>query len=283
MYMKKLDYNICLVHFQHSMAWWELGELICYSLQDLGFQAKIQHRKMESNCRNILLGAFVLEPEFIKKIPSNSIFLNTEQLYLDDQKKLGWPSDIYEWAKNFETWDYSDKNIEKFSERGIHGVKKLELGYQKELNRIISSDPQDIDVLFYGTHGARREKIINDLRAEGLNVKAVFGMYGKERDDLVARSKVILNFHHYNSHIFEVVRVFYLLTNAKAVVGEVSESTSIDQIFLDCIKATPYEGLVSACKRLVNDESERNLLESKAFNLFSNIPQRNLTSQLIQY
>ena len=278
--MTKLDYNICIVHFPHSMAWWELGELICYSLRELGFQVNIQHRKMESDCRNIILGAFILESEFIKKVPPNSIFLNTEQLYLDDQKSM-WPSDIYEWARNFETWDYSDRNIEKFLQHGITGVKKLGLGYQKELNRIDSSGNQDIDVLFYGSLGERRNKIINELRAEGLNVKAVFGLYGKERDDLIARSKVILNFHHYNSHIFEIVRVFYLLTNSKAVVGEVSESTSIDKIFLDCIKSAPYEGLVDACKRLVNDKSERHLLESKGFDLFSKIIQKNYTSQLI--
>lgn len=278
--MTKLDYNVCIVHFPHSMAWWELGELICYSLRELGFKANIQHRKMESDCRNIILGAFILEPEFIKKVPQNSIFINTEQLYLDDQKS-NWPSDIYEWARNFETWDYSDKNIEKFLEHGITGVKKLELGYQKELNRIVSSGNQDIDVLFYGSHGERRNKIINDLRAEDLNIKAVFGVYGKERDDLIARSKVILNFHHYNSHIFEVVRVFYLLTNSKAVVGEVSESTSIDKIFLDCIKPAPYDGLVNACKRLVNDKSERHLLESKGFDLFSKIPQKDFTSKII--
>lgn len=278
--MTKLDYNICIVHFSHSMAWWELGELICYSLRELGFQVNIQHRKMESDCQNIILGAFILESEFIKKVPPNSIFFNTEQLYLDDQK-LMWPSDIYEWARNFETWDYSDRNIEKFLQHGITGVKKLGLGYQKELNRIDSSGNQDIDVLFYGSIGERRNKIINDLRAEGLNVKAVFGLYGKERDDLIARSKVILNFHHYNSHIFEIVRVFYLLTNSKAVVGEVSESTIIDKIFLDCIKAAPYDGLVNACKRLVNDKSERHLLESKGFDLFSKIPQKDFTSKII--
>ena len=278
--MKKLDYNICIVHFPHSMAWWELGELICYSLRELGFQVNIQHRKIESDCRNIILGAFILEPEFIKKVPPNSIFVNTEQLYLYDQKSM-WPSDIYEWARNFETWDYSDKNIETFLKHGITRVKKLELGYQKELNRIVSSDNQDIDVLFYGSHAERRNKIINDLSAEGLNVKAVFGVYGKERDDLIARSKLILNFHHYNSHIFEIVRVFYLLTNSKAVVGEVSESTSIDQIFLDCIRPAPYDGLVKACKRLVDDKGERHLLESKGFDLFSKIPQRDYTYQLI--
>lgn len=56
--MKKLDYNICIVHFAHSMAWWELAELIYYSLSELGFNVSIQHRKMESNCRNIIFWCF---------------------------------------------------------------------------------------------------------------------------------------------------------------------------------------------------------------------------------
>lgn len=263
------------------MAWWELGELIYYSLKELGFEVNIQHRKMESNCRNIILGAFILEPEYITKIPKNSIFVNTEQLYLDDQKSL-WPSDIYEWAKNFETWDYSEKNIEKFIERGIHGVKKLGIGYQQELNRIVKSDNEDIDVLFYGSLADRRIKIINDLKAEGLNVKTVFGVYGKERDDLIARAKVILNFHHYNSHIFEVVRVFYLLTNSKAVVGEVGKSTSIEQIFLDSIRAAPYDGLVEACKSLVKNDTERRLLEHKGFETFSRFLQTDCTAKMVR-
>ena len=71
------------------------------------------------------------------------------------------------------------------------------------------------------------------------------------------------------------------MTNSKAVVGEVNESTTIDKIFYDSIKAAPYEGLVKACKRLVNNKSERDSLESKGFDLFSKVLQKDYISQII--
>ena len=265
------------------MAWWELGELICYSLRDLGFKAEIQHRKMEKNCINILLGAFKLEPEYIKKIPSNTIFVNTEQLYKDDQKLL-WPSDIYDWARNFETWDYSDRNIEKFNEHGIFNVKKLDIGYQKELSRIQNSPIQDIDILFYGAIRERRKKIIDDLKSEGLNVHAFTypnAIWGTERDNLIARSKIILNLHHYDSHIFESVRVFYLLANKKAVVSEISKTTSINEVFYKSIEPASYEELVGTCKKLIANNQERHFLEKKGFDTFSMYPQKNFTARML--
>lgn len=265
------------------MAWWELGELICYSLRDLGFKAEIQHRKMEKNCKNILLGAFVLEPEYIKKLPSNTIFVNTEQLYKDDQKLL-WPSDIYEWARSYETWDYSDRNIEKFNEHGIFNVKKLDIGYQKELNRIQNSHIQDIDILFYGAIRERRKKIIDDLKSVGLNIHTFTypnAIWGAERDNLIARSKIILNLHHYDSHIFESVRVFYLLTNKKAVISEISKTTSINEVFYKSIKPAPYEELVETCKKLIDNDHERLSLEKKGFDTFSMHPQKNFTARLL--
>jgi len=273
-------YNICIVQFAHSMAWWELAEIICFSLRDLGFEAQIQQHKVEASCTNILLGAFLLKPDLIKKIPANSIFFNTEQLTLDDQTAI-WPSDIYEWARNFETWDYSDRNIEKFRSLGIHNVKKFTLGYQPELTRIKKAPIQDIDVFFYGSVGERRKVIVNRLREAGLAVTAIFNIYGKERDALISRSKVILNCHHYNSQIFEVVRVFYCLTNSKAVVGEVNNTTGIDSLYLQCIKPAPYENLVEACKFLVTNDEARLDLENKAFNLFSQVKQIEHTAKLL--
>jgi hypothetical protein len=279
----KLDYNICLVNYPnyiHHLAWWELGELICYSLRNLGYKTAIQNKKMEKGCRNILLGAFLLDPEFIPKIPADTIIINTEQIYLDDQKQ-NWPSDIYEWARKFETWDYSDKNIEKFQMEGISGVKKLQIGYQHELRRIPKNAYQDIDVLFYGSTNERRLAIINQLKERGLNVEVLFGVYGDERDKIISRSKVILNCHNYSSQIFEIVRCFYLMTNSKAIVTEVNVGTSIDAIYRDGLCMAPYESLVDACIKVVNDECYRNKLEERALNTISQYPQATFMSELI--
>ena len=279
----KLDYNICLVNYPnyiHHQAWWELGELIFYSLRDLGYQTSIQHKKMEKDCRNILLGAFLLGPEFIPKLPKNTIIINTEQIYLDDQKP-NWPSDIYEWAKNFETWDYSDKNIEKFKQEGISDVKKFQIGYQRELRRIDKAPYQDIDVLFYGSINERRLAIINQLKECGLKVEVLFGVYGKVRDEIISRSKVVLNCHNYNSQIFEIVRCFYLMTNSKAIVTEVNLKTSIDTIYRDGLCMAPYESLVDACIKVVGDKGYRCGFEDQALRVIARYPQSNFMKNII--
>ena len=199
------EFNICLIKpesYIHSLAFMELGELIYYSLIEVGYQASISFNNLNPDCKNIIIGCHLLHPSHFELIPKSSIILNTEQIYND---KTPWNENIYFWAKRFQTWDYSQRNIEKFHRLGIKNVKLLKIGYQKELNRISEADYQDIDVLFYGSLNERRKFVIDKLVEKGLNVKILFGVYGKDRDQWISRSKVVLNHHHYNSEIFEVV------------------------------------------------------------------------------
>ena len=86
----KNNFNITIVKNTHSMAWWETAELIFYALKQLGFKVKIQHQFLDMDCVNIILGAFLLEKEYLNKLPKNSIILNTEQLLFEsDFKKRG--------------------------------------------------------------------------------------------------------------------------------------------------------------------------------------------------
>jgi len=276
-----MKFNICLVspaNYIHVLAFWELAELIHFSLIELGHESCIQFKKMEKDAINIVFGCHLLETELIPKIPQSTIFVNTEQIYLDD---TSWNKNIFQWAKHFEFWDYSEKNISKFEALGISNVKLLKLGYQKELSRIEKLPDQDIDVLFYGSMNERRQKIILQLLERGLKVQSVFGLYGKERDQLIARSKVVLNHHFYKSEIFEIVRVFYLLSNSKAVVGEVNASTSVDETYKNAICASPYEDLASSCEKLVRDDSYRMETEKHGFIAISKLPQSIFTSTLI--
>jgi hypothetical protein len=262
------------------LAFWELAELIHFSLIELGYQSTLQFKKMEKDATNIVLGVHLLEIDLIPKMPKSTIFINTEQIYLDD---TSWNKNIFEWAKHFEFWDYSEKNITKFKALGIPNVKLLKLGFQKELARIKKSPHQDIDVLFYGSINERRQKVLSQLEATGLKVKSVFGLYGKDRDQLIARSKVVLNHHFYKSEIFEIVRVFYLLSNTIAVVGEVNDTTSIEETYKNAICATPYEGLVSCCETLLLNPAYREEVEKNGFEAISKRPQSVITAQLINY
>lgn len=273
-------FNVCLVqpdNYIHSYAFLELGELLHFSLQELGYDSSFGFNNPDPNATNILIGCHLLDPKFIPQLPSSTILLNTEQIY----GETDWNKPIFAWAKHFQIWDYSPKNIEKFAQIGIHKTKLFRIGYQKELNRLDINKPKDIDILFYGSVNERRKAILDKLEAKGLKVKVLFGVYGQERDHWIERSKIVLNHHYYESQIFEIVRVFYLLTNSVAVIGEVNETTSIDPIYKEGICASKYEDLVSHCVELVHSEPLRRTLQQRAFASIAQYPQALFTEEVL--
>ena len=273
-------FNICLVkpdNYLHSYAFLELGELLYFSLMELGHEVTFGFNNIEPSATNILIGCHLLDPSFIKQIPASTIILNTEQVY----GETDWNKPIFAWAKHFQIWDYSPKNIEKLNQLGIDRIKLLKLGFQKELVRLDLSRPKEIDVLFYGSVNERRKAILDGLEARGLKVKVLFGVYGKDRDEWIERSKIVLNHHYYESQIFEIVRVFYLLTNSVAVVGEVNDTTSIDSIYQDGIYAAQYEDLISNCVELVSHDTLRDQVQLKALQTISQYPQALFTEEAL--
>jgi len=275
-----MKFNICIIQpkdYVHSMAFWELAELLLYSLHELNHQAAIQFNKIDTDCKNILIGFHLLDIKFASQLPKNSVLINAEQF-------LGgtpWNENILQWIRSFEVWDYSTQNIEFFKAQGIENIKYLELGYQSELSRIKVKAVQDIDVLFYGSINDRRVKVLDALKSSGLNVHASFGIYGKDRDDLIARSKLVLNLHYYESEIFEVVRVFYLLSNSIPVVGEINPSTVVSDIYKNAVLGVPYQELANACIGLVKDDQERELQGRRGLEIIKQFPQKLFTLNLI--
>ncbi len=273
--------NISLIkpkNYIHSYAFLELGELIYYSLKDLGLKAQLAWNLIEKDSKNILIGAHLLDQNFISQVPKNSVILNTEQIYSDT---TSWNKNIFWWGENFEVWDYSKRNIEKWSELGNNRVKLLNIGYQKELSRLDKFKNKDVDILFYGSMNSRRKEVISKLEGNGLKVKCLFGVYGKERDEWIERSKIVLNHHFYNSQIFEIVRVFYLLTNSIAVIGEVNETTFIDPLFKNGIFSSKYDELVNSCLEVINNDLLRQEIEHKAFSSISQFPQKIFTEKVL--
>ena len=277
--MKKI--NICLIkpeNYIHSYAFLELGELVYFSLKDLGFDVTLEFNKIEPDFKNIIIGCHLLDPTFIEQVPKSTIIINTEQI---GSGTTDWDKNIFTWGTNFEVWDYSTKNIEKLNEIGVNSPKLLKIGYQKELSRLDQSKKKDVDVLFYGSVNDRRNYILEKLVSKGLKVKTLFGVYGRERDEWIERSKLVLNLHFYDSQIFEIVRVFYLLTNSVAVIGEVNESTSIDTICREGIYAAKFDDLVAGCINLIEDDSLRQRTQAKALHSISKYPQKLFTQEAL--
>jgi hypothetical protein len=275
-------YNINVIHpegYPHSQAFDEVSELLLHAFTALGLPCTLSRNKIDTGRRNIVIGSHLLPHGAPVDFPRSTIILNTEQLF--SSQNAQWSKLITDLARTYFVWDYNERNIESLAAQGITNIALLKIGYQPELGRIPKPALQDIDVLFYGSLNDRRLSVIEQLRADGLNVKTLFGVYAGERDAEIARSKVILNMHYYDQHIFEVVRVFYLMSNSKAVVAEVGPGTFVEDRFLSGLAAAPFEKLAETCKRLVSDSNEREMLERRALNSIRVWPQADFLRQTL--
>lgn len=270
--------------YVHSQAFSELVDLLRFSIAELGFDCSAGSSALATDRTNIIVGCHLIREGSEQQFPESSIILNTEPLLIEMShpwQNLSWSRQVIAYARKFEVWDYSEKNVAGLTALGARKVRLLRIGYQPELARMPKVAEPDIDVLFYGSYNDRRKVVLNDLRARGLNVTTLFGVYGAERDAMIARARVVLNMHFYDQHIFEVVRVFYLMTNGKAVVAEVGPSTVVEPRFLGGVMAASYEALAPACEFLVRDAAARRSLEVRAFETIRTHPQVDFMAPLL--
>ena len=276
--------NVCLIkpkNYIHYLALQELAELIHFSVLELGLKSQITFNYCDNNpsTKNIVLGAHLLNDNLIEDIPENTIIFNTEQI---ESITENWKKKILNLArKNIIFWDYSQYNLDYLSKTINIKGKLFQIGYQKELNRINHNIDKNIDVLFYGSINTRREHIINKLKDRKINVKTLFGVYGKERDDLIAKSKLTLNMHMYDSKIFEIVRVFYLLSNSIPVLTEVGSDTKFNNDFLDLICKSTYENIEKNIIYLLENDKKRIELGENGLNAIKKFPQIKFTEQIL--
>lgn len=203
------------------------------------------------------------------QMPPDAIVFNTEQLSAVDDPTRFMAN--YEQYRQHVVWDYSRANIEVLKKLGITRAVHCPLGYYPTMASIEPAE-EDIDVLFYGSTNPHRLRILDALDATGLNVKRLFGVYGKERDVWIARSKVVLNMHHYERGVFEIFRVSHLVANRKCVVSEdggVDEE--LNEIGRTITCSVPYAKLVEACVHLAKDDDNRRIIAETSFEAFSKI------------
>jgi hypothetical protein len=134
-----------------------------------------------------------------------------------------------------EIWDYDLENINYLKQRGIVATFRPFL-YTRALKRIKNISDPDIDILFFGTLTPYRSKILSDFTRNynipfdlyhifaNLNIVIAWNKYGKELDELIGRSKIILNLHPYEGEQRQQqARIFYSLINNKCILSEKSK------------------------------------------------------------
>jgi len=251
--------------YVHAQAFAEIAETLYHGLEALGRPVSRETNRLVPGARAVMLGAHLLPAEQMERIPGSTVIYNLEQV---DPASGVWTPAYVRLLRRLEVWDYSRRNIARLSGLGVRATH-VPVGYVPQLTRITPAPVQDIDVLFYGCLNERRARVVNQLADMGVAVKAVFGVYGQARDEMIARAKVVLNLHYYDTSIFEIVRVSYLLANSKAVVSEYHPGTEIDADLWDAVRLAPYGALAEACRALVDDPEARRDLAARGFQRMS--------------
>jgi hypothetical protein len=253
--------------YQHSRCFEEAALALRDAFAVLGFEAPIVTDPGEIRDRAVVLGANLLSSA--QTLPPGLILYNLEQI----QRDSPWLTPGYlELLRRYPVWDYSARNIERLKDYGIERVALCGIGYMPALTRIPAAI-EDVDVVFVGSLNDRRRHVLDALAREGKSVRAGFNLYGGERDALIARAKLVLNLHFYESQVFEIVRVSYLLANRKCVVSETGHDSTLEGPLRDGVAFAPYDDLAETCLRLLEQPRERARLAARGFADFSALSQ----------
>lgn len=289
----KREFHLCCARPRispHWQAYDELIDLFEFSLLELGFNVSRSFNLLNPKARNIVFGVHWFGVNLLNQLPPDTIIFNTEQLHLlkDIDQKLSseasestYLNSVLQFASRYQTWDYSLRNIQRFKELGITSVRLFQFGYQSRLERIAMLEPKDVDVLFYGAINERRRSILRTLEQAGLRVKALFNVYGQERDEWIGRARLVLNMHQIESGNLELIRLFYLVLNKVPTVSEFDFSCAIEPPFSDQLELANYESLCErVLKYLASSELKSQSLE-RAFQALRIKPQSAILASLL--
>jgi hypothetical protein len=240
--------------YKHSLCFTEVAFLLKNSLTANGIECDMTVNEFARDRINIILGFHLLVfGDYLsgyEYIPYQLEQLSAaEGVFSDNVKSI--------LSQGLSVWDYSLENIEFLAKQGIFAAH-LPVGYHESLEQIPQDGEKDIDVLFFGSIGDRRQAILSNLEqsAKSPKVKTLFGVYGRERDEFISRSKIVLNVHYYSAKIFEAVRVSYLLNNRCCVVSEESAVYPFTGVN---IPLTAYDSLVETCVEILDKGNYRDV------------------------
>ena len=232
---------------EHAAMFEEVVELVADCLLRMEIEVTYTTNHLISDRLNIIIGSTMfLPPDYltaIRTLPSGYIILQLEVLNSEQGYASNCPGyiDLLRDAKQI--WDYSLQNIQYLNHLGLNNVPYIPLGYSPRLDRIIDAGAHDIDVLFYGSTSPRRSKVMEALNLYGFRTLSLLGKYGPDRDAYIARAKLVLNVHYFETTQLEQVRLSYLLNNKRFVVSETSDSNPYGDGVVFC----DYSDIVERC------------------------------------
>jgi len=235
----------------HFQVFNETALSLYYSFKRLGCDVVITDNLYLLGRRYIILGANMLRFSPDIKIRPDSIIYQLEREDSPDQ----FDAFYLKILKNFKIWDFSPYNMERINSKyNLKISEYLPLGYVEELNCIKHRKNKDIDILFIGSTSRRRKEIILELNKLNIKSSLIFNSYGKERDELISRSKIMLNVHRHGPGLIEHVRVFYYLNNDCLILSENSNNGAENEYFSDVMFLSEFKNISLLALEVLNNK-----------------------------
>ncbi|MES2585377.1 MAG: hypothetical protein V4536_00500 [Pseudomonadota bacterium] len=248
-------FNICKIQindFHHLFD--DLILSLASSLHDLGHECGVSVNEMAPGAINIFIGSIIFD-DVLTSVPIDYPYIVYQLEILDNNKGhlKNFPNYLAFLKRAQAVWDYSPKNVSYLESNGFTNVLHVPPGYHLACERIPRQDFYEYDFMFVGSLSPRRRVFLERLLQQGHRVGAITEInctFGDRRDQLIGRSKFIVNVHCFDdlNHL-ETVRLSYLLTNRIAVISEVSDHDPYE----GAIGYAPYSELAAFCASMLKD------------------------------
>jgi hypothetical protein len=218
------------------------------ALLDLGYRCSVRVNAFTLGTINILIGSTIFSSRY-QELPKllggrPSIVYQLEPLDETHGLLKDWP-EYWELLQHASAiWEYSPSNLAFLKANAIENVYYLPPGHHRALEMFLPDPDPDLDVLFIGSPHPRRDRVLEELERYGLRVANAAGLFGKARNRFIARSKIVLNIHAWDSLMhLETVRLSFLLSNHVFVLSEQGDHNPYE----NGVVYTEYRSLVDRC------------------------------------
>lgn len=250
----------------------EVIDSLQWGFQVLGYECSFRLNEIDRSCVNIVFG-FAAALNAGNVFPPGTILYNLEQ-YAGFEPKS--PEMFATIADRYQIFDYCQANLEwwhQFHPRFTPYYARV--SYAPCLSRIGTQENEDIDILFVGAlYPARAESLFacgKPMSQTAHSVVSLTNIWGKQRDEFISRSKVLLNLSNpsADTRIFEIVRVSYYLANRKAVICEARGDQIIEEDMKSVLRFGDKHGISLLCEELTHQPALRRQYAEDCFEVFT--------------
>ena len=227
--------HLCIVQplgYLHSLGFLDQARFFRHQFRRMGAEVTLAKNRLRHDAVNFVFGAHLgFDAELRARY--TCIFVNLEQLGLGGAQVSGA---YLELLGKSAVVDYDASNVSAYTAH-VDDVPLISFAHAPYLESDVQAiEDRPIDVLFFGSVNARRERLIQQVESSGRQVTLLGApLYGPERDELIKQAKAVFNCHYYDTARFEQARAFQCLSLGTPVISEWTPNTQAPAQFEDAV------------------------------------------------